>query len=168
MEEAIEIIDSIQKGKSMYYSVINDFLKKLISDKKFTKYSLTKANIPGHFLGNAHYETAFLDEHKIFINSPIDESLMYNQITTFCYLKNYKIQRYACNIAINYFGLVANNKTRKFEPVEILINIYTKRQEIEKLSSLNKKIKSFPLLFELYKNKIESSIRKLIKEQKLK
>jgi hypothetical protein len=163
-DKAIEIINSIQRGESMYYSVINDFIKKLISEKKFTKYSLTKANISGHFFGNSYYETAFLDEHKIFINSPIDESIKYNQITEFFHLNNFEINCYACVVAINYFAVFGSNKTKKFEPVEILINIYKQRQEINNLSSLKGKIKKFPLLFELYENKIDKVITKLLKK----
>ena len=163
-DEVKEIIDKIEKGESMYYLVISDFINNFIAKKKFTKYSLVKANTPGHFFGNSSFETAFLEEHKIFLNSPIDESVKYNQIFEFANSNDHRIQSYACNSAINYFGIFANKRTRKFEPVELLINLFKQRVEINNLSYLKEKIKKFPLLFELYDKKIDNVIMKLQKK----
>ena len=164
IDEVKEIIEKIEKGESMYYLVISDFINNFIAKKKFTKYSLLNANKPGHFFGNSSFETAFLEEHKIFSNSPIDDATKYNQICEFTNSNDYSIQTYACNIAINYFGVFATNKTRNFQPVELLINLFSERAEVNKLSSLKEKIKKFPLLLELYEKKIDKLITKLLKK----
>jgi len=164
IDEVKEIIEKIEKGESMYYLVISDFINNFIAKKKFTKYSLLNANKPGHFFGNSSFETAFLEEHKIFSNSPIDEVTKYNQICEFTNSNDYSIQSYACNIAINYFGVFANSRTRNFEPVDQIIKLYKNKGEINKLTNLKDKIQKFPLLSELYNDKIDKLIIKLSKK----
>ena len=162
LKDAIEIIKRIEKGESMYKEEIKKYLDNLVLKKKFTKFSLLNANKPGHYFGLAH-ETSFLNEHRIYSESPIDEQEKYFQIITFVYRKNYEIQTYAFYILLKYFKVIANERTRNWEPIELIIELHKSKDELNQLMNIKEKIKEIPLLYELYKTKIDKTVYKMSK-----
>lgn len=162
LKDAIELIKRIEKGESMYKEEIEKHLDNLVSKKKFTKYSLLNANKPGHYFGLDH-ETSFLNEHRVYSDSPIDEQEKYFQIITFVYRKNYEIQTYAFYILLKYFKEMANERTRNWEPIELIIELYKSKGELNQLMNIKEKIKGIPLLYELYKTKIDKTVYKMSK-----
>tara|TARA_B100000900_G_C20590772_1_gene721510 strand:+ start:1777 stop:3048 length:1272 start_codon:yes stop_codon:yes gene_type:complete len=161
LDDAKVLIDKIEKGKSMYFSKISDHIKNLIAKKKFTKYSLIKCNVPGHFLGNANYETSFLEEHRIFSEDPIDKYETHKQISEFTNVNDEKVRIYACRCLIDHFETVANPRFKSYQPVDQLIKLYKSRKDINGLIEIKEMLKKYPLLYELYRDKIDETAFKL-------
>ncbi len=161
LDTAKVLIDKIEKGESMYFSKISAHIKNLIAKKKFTKYSLIKCNVPGHFLGNADYETRFLEEHRIFSEVPIDKYEVHKQISEFTNVSDNKVRIYSCKCLIDYFETVANPRLKSYQPVVQLIKLYKADKDINGLVEIKEILKKYPLLYELYKDKIDETAFKL-------
>ncbi|MDC1457236.1 hypothetical protein N8351_06725 [Flavobacteriaceae bacterium] len=161
-EESKRLIEKIEKGESIFKEEVKKYLDNLVAKKKFTKYSLLNANKPGHYFGLAHH-TSFLDELRIYSDTHISDWSKYSEISLFINSKDYKVQCYACNTLFNYFKVAVNDRMKKWEPLEVLIKIHKIRGESNQLTNLKEKIKGIPLLYELYKTKIDKTLYKMSK-----
>jgi len=144
--EIKNIIKQIESGKSVYYESKKEYLDNAIKNR-----------VLGHFT-KSFVTSNFYDD----INIDMTTNQKFNQISIFNSTKlDIEIRKYTCKILLKYFELIADKKVKKFKPLDFLISCSKKEKNIDELLSLEKFINNYPLLFQLYNDKMKEILKKL-------
>ena len=144
-QEITNLISQIESGKSIYDDAKKDYLDKVVKNRDL-----------GYFTKS--YVKDFYKE----LNVELDDKQKFYQISHFNTTKfDLKVRLYVCNILLNYYELIADNKLKNFKPLDFLITYYKKQKNITELLNLEKFINKYPLLFQLYNDKIDTILQKL-------
>lgn len=144
-EKLTEFINLIISGKSMYYDVSRAFFIEE-SDPILDQYRPN--NIVKSDLEN--------------LKSEIDRPTIYEELSTFNRAKiDPEIRKIACNYMLNYFEDIVDNNLRSFPPLKYLISAYKKEKNIDQLLRLKKYVEQYPILNELYQDKIGQNLIKI-------
>jgi hypothetical protein len=143
-QEITNLISQIESGKSIYDDAKKDYLDKVVKNRDL-----------GYFTKS--YVKDFYKE----LNVELDVKQKFYQISHFNTTKfDLKVRLYVCNILLNYYELIADNKLKNFKPLDFLISYYKKQKNTEELLKLKEYINQYPLLIELYNDKIETILLK--------
>jgi len=146
-QEANEIIESIVKGKSMYYESYNLFFIEIF-----------KSGIFKHQTNP--YESSFRENQTNKTN--LVNIRKYEELSNFNRAKiDPEIRKIACNYMLNYFEDIVDNNLKSFPALKYLISTYKKEKNIDQLLRLKKYIEQYPILNELYQDKIEQNLIKI-------
>ena len=144
-QEITNLISQIESGKSIYDDAKKDYLDKVVKNRDL-----------GYFTKS--YVKDFYKELSV----ELDVRQKFYQISHFNTAKfDLKVRLYVCNILLNYYELIAENKLKNFKPLDFLITYYKKQKNITELLNLEKFINKYPLLFQLYNDKIDTILQKL-------
>jgi len=138
-------IKQIEAGISIYYDAKKEYLDNAVKNK-----------VLGHYTKS--YVKTFYDD----INIKIASNQKFNQISIFNSAKfDNEIRIYTCKILLNYFEPITDIKLKSFKPLGFLISHNKKEKNVDELLKLKKFINKYPLLFELYNDRIEKVLIKL-------
>ena len=166
-EESISLIDMIIEGEDIFN---DDFFI-----AKHTQEIIDKKGLKGKFGNPKYYESVssteklddsiFYEILKYFNpkdNKKLDDKWIYG------YLGNFNknrikpmVRKYCCEKMLNFFDVVGNDKMRSFTPFDYLISYYEREKNIDEIKKLEKYAKKYPLLFILYKDKLDRILSKL-------
>ena len=143
-QEIKNIIKQIELGTSIYYDLKKEYLDKIVINK-----------VLGHF-------TKSKVKHFYDLNIDLDPIEKFDQISIFNSIKfDNEIRKYSCNKLLNYYEFVVGSQLRNFKPLIFLISYNKKEKNIDEILKLKKFINKYPLLFEVYSDKLEEIIIKL-------
>lgn len=143
--EIKNIIKQIECGKSVYYEANKEYLDNTIKNK-----------VLGHFT------KSIVKEFYSDLNIDMTAIEKFNQISIFNSTKvDLETRKYTCSILLKYFEQVADNKMKKFKPLDFLISYFKKEKNLLELLSLEKFINKYPLLFQLYNDKMKNILLKI-------
>tara|TARA_B110000114_G_scaffold123481_1_gene129352 strand:- start:244 stop:1125 length:882 start_codon:yes stop_codon:yes gene_type:complete len=138
-QEIINLISQIESGKSIYDDAKKDYLDKVVKNRDL-----------------GYFTKSYVKDYYKELNVELDAHQKFFQISHFNTTKfDSKVRLYVCNILLNYYELIADNKLKKFKPLDYLISSYKKQKNISELLTLEKFINKYPLLFQLYNDKIK-------------
>jgi len=140
--EAKEAIDNVRKGKSIYYDPLKEFYNENIKNGVFKKEELEDGY---HGLNNINDDIFGMNGYKElykFTEKEIDEDVVV----------------FASTRMLEFFEIYFFEypKLRSYKPIDILLKIYKKRKDLNGIQEIEAFIKGYPILFELYKEKVNS------------
>lgn len=145
--ETLDKLSQIDKGESLYNGRLKDFLdnesNKFKSKGRKTPYWVSK------FYSDVNDKKLGSDEIYLELSSFITPK--FNPI----------VRKKACQYMLKHISNINLNKFKSFKEIDYLMSAYKKEKKIDKLLSLKKHIDKYPLLFELYNDKIEQVLMKL-------
>lgn len=148
-DQALEDISNLNKGYSYESKRLKEFLE--IETKKFKN---KNKNVP-------HYINQFKSDIKI---ERLSDDEIYDELSNFNNnIIKTEIRKQACHYMLRYTSS-RSLKSTKFKEVDYLISIYKKEKNITELVFLRDFFKKYPLLNELYSEKINTEIIKLSKK----
>lgn len=153
-DKLLLLIDKIVSGKSIYY----DSYKKFYEDAIHKIFNGPKKENPMDIpLSKGIPARADLESLQINIKgrSKYFELLAFNTSGI-----DPQIRKIACENMLNYFKDISTDQTKNFKPLDFLISYYKKQKNIDELLKLREYINEYPLLLELYNDKIETILRK--------
>ena len=96
------------------------------------------------------------------LKSEIDRATIHEELSTFNRAKiDPEIRKIACNYMLNYFEDIVDNNLKSFPALKYLISTYKKEKNIDQLLRLKKYVEQYPILNELYQDKIEQNLIKI-------
>ena len=147
-KDALNKIYQIDKGISIYKGRLKNFL-----DSESNKYKSEGRKTPSWV--SKFYTEVIDSESKLTPNEK------YNELSSFNTSKfNSVIRTKACEYMLSYISNRNINNSRSFKEIKYLIGAYNKEKNRGKLLALKKLIKKYPLLLELYENKIDVILNK--------
>lgn len=145
-EEALKELSNIDKGVSYNDKRLKEFL-----DNESERFKKNHKRTP-------HYVKQFYDDIS---KNKISEDEIYNQLSLFNHREfDTEVRKKACHYMLKYVPS-RNLKTTKFKEIDYLISIYKKEKNKTELIYLKDLIEKYPLLKELYGEKIINVILKL-------
>ncbi len=140
--EAKEAIDNVRQGKSIYYDPLKEFYNENIKNGVFKKEELEGGY---HSLNNINDNIFGLNGYKElykFTEKEIDEDVVV----------------YASTRMLEFFEIYFFEypKLRSYKPIDILLKIYKKRKDLNGIEEIEAFIKGYPILNELYKEKVNT------------
>ena len=145
-EEALNELSNIDKGVSYEDKRLEEFL-----DYESEKFNKNNKEIP-------HYIEQFYDEIK---EDKLDDEGIYIELSRFVSGEfDTEIRKRACHYMLKY-APYKSLKTTKFKEIDFLISIYKKEKNKTELLYLKDLLEKFPLLKELYGEKLLNVILKL-------
>ena len=153
--ELLLLIDNIVSGKSIYY----DSYKKFYEDAIHKIFDGPKKENPMDIpLTQGNPARADLEGLQLNIKgrSQYFELLAFNTTEI-----DPQIRKVACENMLNYFKDISTDQPKNFKPLDFLISYYKKQKNTEELLKLKEYINQYPLLLELYNDKIYSILQKL-------
>ena len=148
-KDALNKIHQIDKGISIYKGRLKNFL-----DSESNKYKSEGRKTPSWV--SKFYTEVIDSESKLTPNEKYNELSLFNSSKF-----NSVIRTKACEYMLSYISNRNLNNSNSFKEINYLISIYKKERDIIELKLLLDFINKYPLLFELYNNKIEKEIIKL-------
>lgn len=141
-QQAKTLIDNVRKGKSIYYDTLKKCYEEAIDNKEFTKNELSSSyhglyNINDNIFGLNGYKELYK-----FTEKEIDEDVVV----------------YASTRMLEFFEIYFFEypKLRLYKPIDILLRIYKKRKDLNGIEEIEEFINGYPILNELYKEKVNS------------
>ena len=153
-DELLLLIEKIVSGKSIYY----DSFKKFYEDAIHKIFNGPKKENPMDIpLAQGNIARADLEDLQLNIKgrSQYYELLAFNTREI-----DPQIRKVACENMLNYFKDISTDQTKNFKPLDFLISYYKKQKNTEELLKLKEYINQYPLLIELYNDKIETILLK--------
>jgi hypothetical protein len=146
-KEALEKILEIDAGKSLEDNRLKEFL-----DEESNRFKTQGRSVP-------HYVKSFYPE---FIERKLNSDEIYYELRVFNTSRiNPIIRTKACQCMLEHISSRNLKIDSSFQGIDYLISLYEKGKDIDELIKLKKHIEQYPLLLELYNNKIEKILIKL-------
>jgi hypothetical protein len=144
IEEVKKVIYKIEAGHSIYFEAKKEHLDNVMKNKAL-----------------GYYTRSFVKPFYDKIRSNISTNEKYSEISVFNSSGvDIEVRKYACNILLTYFKVIFQSKMKNFKPLDYLISCYRKEKDVDELIKTKKYVAQFPLLFELYDDKIEQILIK--------
>jgi len=145
-KETLDKLTEISEGNSIFRGRLKEFLdnesKRFKSEGKKTPYYVRK----------------FYSE---IIDKKLSSDEIYGELSLFMTTKfNSAVRVKACQIMLMHISSRNLNNSKSFKEINYLMSEYKKQKNITELKSLLKFINKYPLLFELYNDKIEKVLLK--------
>jgi hypothetical protein len=144
-EELFNLINKINNGQSMYY----DSYQELFKHVEEAKYFRGKMGNP-------------MIQCKEDVKKFIENENIYRELKIFNNAKfSSEIREFACKTMLPYYKYLSGSSLKTFPPLQFLITYYNKEKKLKDLVELQKFANSYPLLKEIYLEKIHKSIQKV-------
>jgi len=96
-----------------------------------------------------------LDSYYRSLDIPVSRTAKYNQLNYFNTPKiNIQVRLKACNELLNYYDIAISKNLLHFKPLNFLISFYKKQKDYAQLEKLREYVNSYPVLTELYLEKL--------------
>lgn len=146
-KEALDKLSQIQEGKSLYNGRLKEFL-----DNESKRFKSEGRKTP-------YYVRQFYSE---IIDKKLSSDGVYNELSSFIAPKfNSIIRVKACQYMLKYIPSRNLNNSKSFKEINYLISEYKKQKNTTELEFLLDFINKYPLLKELYLDKISKAISKI-------
>ena len=150
INESFDCLDEIIRGNSIYEKVINVFHKEALENELKIHKELNK-KIPKYIIN--YYQPIKKDK--------LTDLEIYNELGFFNSSKIVpKVRKKACEYMLKLTSKI-NMRSTKFSEVNYLISEFKKEKNLTELIELSLFIREYPILKELYLEKLENTILKL-------
>jgi hypothetical protein len=145
-KETLDKLTEISEGNSIFRGRLKEFL-----DNESNRFKSEGKKTP-------YYVKNFYSE---ILDKTLNSDEIYGELSLFMTTKfNSTIRLKACQLMLKYISSRNLNNSKSFKEINYLISEYKKQKNITELKSLLKFINKYPLLFELYNDKIEKVLLK--------